>query len=234
MTKALYLQDCYSKEFDATVTKADGKYIILDQTIFYPVGGGQPADKGVLKKGDEVYKVVFVKKTPEGISHEVDKEGLKEGDKVEGEIDWDYRYTIMRHHTAAHLLSAVIYKETGALITGNQLYEDKARIDFNLEQFDKDKAQNFVDKANELIQKEYEVRKYTLEKEEAFKDPELFRLKNVIPDAVKELRIVEIYGYDKQACGGNHINNIREIKKIKFLKAENKGKNNRRIYFALE
>ncbi|MBS7634798.1 alanyl-tRNA editing protein, partial [Candidatus Bathyarchaeota archaeon] len=110
MTKALYLADSYLKECDATVVKVtQGKYVVLDQTIFYPKGGGQPHDTGEIIRGDEVFNVVYVGKFGDEISHEVDREGLKEGDKVRCFLDWERRYKFMRSHTAAHLLASLIY-----------------------------------------------------------------------------------------------------------------------------
>jgi misacylated tRNA(Ala) deacylase len=232
--EALYLQDGYKKEFDATVTKAEKRSIVIDKTLFYPASGGQPSDTGVIVAEDGAeYNVVHVSKSHGAISHEVDKEGLKEGDKVHGRIDWDRRYRLMRYHTAAHLLSEVIYKETGARITGNQLDLDKGRIDFDLKHFDREKLKSYADLTNETIHKKIPVSMYFQDREEAFKDPELFSLKNALPPEVKDLRIVNIEGFDKKACGGTHVRNIGEIGRIEIIGAENKGKNNRRVYFRL-
>jgi len=232
--ETLYLNDCYLKEFEATIESVkDNKYVVLDKTAFYPNSGGQPYDTGVFIRHGEEFPVVYVGKFGDVISHEVSKPGLKSGDKVTGKIDWDRRYILMRYHTAAHLLSEVIHKEIGARITGNQLNTDKGRIDFDLENYDRDKLIEYIAQANEIIQKELPVKTYFLEREEAFKNPDLFSLKNVLPPEVKELRIVEIEGFDTKACGGTHVKNIKEIGKIEFLKAENKGKNNRRLYFKL-
>ncbi|MBW3004805.1 alanyl-tRNA editing protein [Candidatus Woesearchaeota archaeon] len=234
MTELIYMNDCYAKEFDAIVTKVDGKFIILDKTAFYPQGGGQPTDTGKLIKDGEEYKVVFAKKTGGDISHEVDREGLKEGDKVHCILDWDNRYVLMRMHTAAHILCEIFHKETGALITGNQLNVDKSRIDFNLENFDREKISEYVAKANEIVQKDLPIKIYTLPREEAMKLPTVTKLANVLPPAVKELRIVEIVGFDTQADGGTHVKSTKEVGEIEVVGAENKGKNNRRVYFTLK
>ena len=234
MTELIYMKDCYAKEFDATVTKADGKYIVLDKTAFYPAGGGQPTDTGKLIKNGEEYKVVFAKKIGGDVSHEVDKEGLKEGDKVKGILDWDKRYVLMRMHTAAHILSEIFHKETGALITGNQLKVDKSRIDFSLENFDREKINEYIAKANEIVQKDLPIKIYTLPREEAMKLPSVTKLANVLPPAVKELRIVAIGEFDTQADGGTHVKSTKEVGEIEVIGAENKGKNNRRVYFKLK
>jgi misacylated tRNA(Ala) deacylase len=234
MTELIYMNDCYAKEFDATVTKADGKFVILDKTAFYPQGGGQPTDTGKLIKNGEECEVVFAKKIGGDVSHEVDKEGLKEGDTVHGVIDWDNRYRLMRMHTAAHILCEIFHKETGALITGNQLNLEKSRIDFNLENFDREKMNEYVAKANEIVQKDLPIKIYTLPREEAMKIPSITKLANVLPPAVQELRIVEIEGFDTQADGGTHVKSTKEVGEIEVVGAENKGKNNRRVYFTLK
>jgi len=234
MTELIYMNDCYAKEFDAVVTKVDGKFVVLDKTAFYPQGGGQPTDTGKLVKDGEEYNVVFAKKTGKDVSHEVDKEGLKEGDKIHGIIDWDKRHVLMRMHTAAHILSEIFNKETGALITGNQLNIDKSRIDFSLENFDREKIKEYVSKANDIVQKDLPIKIYTLPREEALKIPTVTKLANVLPPAVKELRMVEIEGFDIQADGGTHVKSTKEVGEIEVLSAENKGKNNRRVYFTLK
>ena len=125
MIKELFLEDSYLKECDATVVAAnDGKYIVLGQTIFYPKGGGQPHDTGQIIHENDVYNAIYVGKFKGNISHEVDKVGLKKGDKIQCILDWKRRYKLMRSHTAAHALAAILERETGALITGNQLEED--------------------------------------------------------------------------------------------------------------
>ncbi|MBI2148452.1 alanyl-tRNA editing protein, partial [Candidatus Woesearchaeota archaeon] len=170
MQEGLYLKDCYLKEFDAVVESVkDNKYIILDQTAFYPVSGGQPNDTGKIIHNNQEYNVVFVGKFDTKISHEVDKEGLKEGDKVHCIINWERRYKLMRMHTAAHILDSVIHKESGAMFTGNQLGEDQSRLDFNLEKFDRERMKSYIEMANEEIRKNKDVKISFMPKEEASK-----------------------------------------------------------------
>ena len=134
MENALYMTDSYLKEFEAVVESVkDDKFVILDQTAFYPQGGGQPHDTGVMQLNDDDYPVIFAGKFEGKISHEVSKPGLKVGDKVTGKIDWERRYRHMRMHTAAHIIDAVLFNESGALCTGNQLGLEKSRIDFSLD-----------------------------------------------------------------------------------------------------
>lgn len=234
MTRALYLEDSYLRECDATVVSVkDGKYVVVDQTIFYPKGGGQPWDTGKMLRGDGAYTVVYVGKFLGEISHEVDRPGLREGDRVHCVLDWERRYRLMRSHTAAHLFASLLCTGTGALVTGNQLEEDKIRFDFSLDKFDPETLKKYVDKANELLREDIPVKSYELPREEALKIPGVIKMAEAFPPDIPRLRIVEIVGVDKQADGGTHVKNLREVGQIKTLKTENKGKQNRRVYFAL-
>lgn len=233
MTKKLYWEDSYVKEFEATITAVNDNTVELDQTNFYPTGGGEPNDTGKLISNGERFQIIDVSKEGDKILHKVDKEGLKVGDKVKGVIDWERRYSLMRMHTAAHLLSALIHNETGALITGGNLDLDKSRIDFNLDTFDREKLVQVVNKANEFIRQDAEVKFYIMERKEALKIPGMIKLAEATPPDVDELRIVEIVGIDKQADGGNHVKSLKEIGGIEIVKLENKGENNRRLYYTL-
>src|SRR3989338_2973164 len=219
MTQPLYLKDCYMKEFEAKVTKAEGKFVVLDKTAFYPSSGGQLNDTGTIESGKGSFNIINV---------------TKKGDAVKGRIDWQRRYRLMRSHTAAHILSEIIHRKTGARITGNQLSLERIRIDFDLENFDRNAIQSYIDKANEIVEKGMPIKTYLLEREEAFKNPDLFSLRDVLPPDVKELMIVEIEGFDIKACGGTHVANTREVGRFEFIDAENKGKSNRRVYFRIE
>ena len=234
MTKALFLVDSYLREYEATIVSVkDGKYVVLDQTIFYAKGGGQPNDTGRIIKGNGVYNVVYVGKFSGEISHEVDHVGLQPGDKVHCVLNWERRYKLMRSHTAAHVLAALLNKGTGALITGNQLEEDHVRFDFSLEKFDRELLEAYLARANDLFGKDVAVRWYELPREEALKIPGVVKMAEAFPPDLPVLRIVEIEGVDRQADGGTHVRNLREVGKVELVKTENKGKNNRRIYFKL-
>ena len=231
----LCLDDSYCKECEAIVTGVkDGKFIALDKNLFYPRGGGQPTDTGKIIRGNDEFKVVFVGKFDGKVSHEVDKEGLKEGDKVKCIIDWERRYKLMRTHTAAHVLASTMHKELGALITGNELGEDKTRFDFNLENFDREKFDQVVDKVNELLKQDVDLKVYSLPRDEAMKIEGVVKLANALPPSIQILRIVEIPGIDLQADGGTHVKNLKEVGQIELIKLDNKGKSNRRIYFKLK
>ena len=228
------MEDSYLKECDATVVSVkNGKYVVLDQTIFYPKGGGQPWDTGKITRGNETFNVVYVGKFSGEISHEVDHPGLKVGDKVHCVLDWDRRYRLMRSHTAAHLFASLLCNGTGALVTGNELGLDKIRFDFSLENLDRELIREYVEKANELIKKNIPVKTYWLPREEALKIPGVIKMAEAFPPDIPELRIVEIVGVDKQADGGTHVRNLKEIGQIEFMKAVNKGRNNKRVYFRI-
>ncbi|MFX1357238.1 MAG: alanyl-tRNA editing protein AlaXM [Promethearchaeota archaeon] len=235
MTEALYMDNSYLKTWDAKVVSIkDGKYIVLDKTAFYPKGGGQPWDEGYIIKNEEKYKVIYVGKFSGEISHEVDKPGLKVGDQVSCELDWDRRYTYMRYHTASHLISNILFRRADAKITGNQIELDKTRMDFSMQNYSPDKLKEFVDEANKIIKKELAVSIDYMDRESVLKKPELARLAIGLPNEIKEFRIVKIGDIDEQVDGGTHVKNLKEIGEIEVIKTVNKGKDNRRIYFILK
>ncbi|MBI2656167.1 alanyl-tRNA editing protein [Candidatus Woesearchaeota archaeon] len=235
MENALYMNDSYLKEFEAVVESVtDDKYVVLDKTAFYPSGGGQPHDTGVLICNNEEYPVVYAGKFSGKISHEVSKPGLKVGDKVIGRINWDRRYKFMRMHTAAHILISIFNKESNVLITGNQIDEDKTRMDFSMENFDREKMVKYIQTANEIIKQDLPVKMYYLPREEAMKVPGMVKLAGALPPDVSTLRIVEIPGVDVQADGGTHVKSLAEIGTIEFLGAENKGKDRKRVYYTVK
>lgn len=233
MTEKLFLENSYLTEFEAEVVNVQDKYIILDKTLFYAKSGGQVNDTGTLTrlKDNKTFEVVYVAKINDDVSHEVNEAGLQIGDKVHGKINWERRYKLMRLHTAAHVLDAVFHEDNGVLITGNELNEDKGRIDFNLKDFTKEKVQSYVDKSNEIIQRDLEVKNYYLKKEEAMKIPGIVKLAKAAPPDLPVLRITEIVNLDIQADAGTHVKSLKEIGKIVLLGIENKGKDRKRVYY---
>lgn len=207
--------------------------MVLNQTAFYPNSGGQLFDTGTMQRNDDIFNVVFCGKFSGQISHELDREGLKAQDKVHCRIDWGRRYMLMRMHTAAHILSEVIHKATGALITGNQLGIEQSRIDFSLENYNQDLVKSFVEEANKVISRNLLVTTEFMPRQEALKIPNISKLAVGLPDSIQEFRIVKIGDFDMQADAGTHVRETKEIGKIEFLKVDNKGKNNRRLYFRL-
>jgi len=230
LTEKLFWQDAYVREFDAKVVALDGNRLVLDRTAFNPRGGGLVSDLGTIngqsltevqKEGDEVFHVFQSLQT------------FNVGMKVHCVLDWDRRYRIMRMHTTAHILSSVVHRETGALITGNQISPDESRVDFDLESFDKEKMSSYIDQVNSVVERGVEVSSYFMKRDEALKMPGLVKLANAAPPSVETLRIVQIGDVDTQADGGVHVRNTREIGKVVGLRTENKGKKNRRLYFGV-
>lgn len=235
LTRALYLEDSYLRECEATVIKViEGRKVVLDQTIFYPGGGGQLHDTGKLIRGGKIFNVIHVSKVGDEILHEVDMDSLVAGDMVRCMVDWDRRYKLMRSHTAAHVFASLVCNETGALVTGNQIEEDKVRFDFSLEQMDREIIMRCVEKSNELFRQDIPVTWYELPREEAVKIPGLVKMAKALPPEIPKLRIVEIVGVDRQADGGTHVRSLREVGRIRLIKIESKGRLHKRVYFAVE
>ena len=231
MTRRLFWEDMYAKEFDAKVVTVSGARVVLDQTVFNPRGGGLVSDVGTLD-GKRVLEVV---KEGEEIFHVLEaQDAVAAGKQVHGVLDWERRYRIMKMHTAAHILSSVVNTETGALITGNQISPDESRVDFDLESFDRSKMSHYIDKVNEAVARELEVKTFFMRREEALATPGFVKLANAMPPSLDVLRIVEIGDVDTQADGGVHVRNTREIGKVQGLRADNKGKSNRRLYFTVQ
>ncbi|MEM0480636.1 MAG: alanyl-tRNA editing protein AlaXM [Candidatus Aenigmatarchaeota archaeon] len=236
MTEELYLKDSYLKEFEAEIIEIERNKVVLDKTAFHPIGGGLESDKGILIANNEIFNVIEVRRENGKIFHYLDKEpNFSVGQKVYCKLDWDRRYKMMRLHTAAHIIAAILYNKYNVLITGGNITEEYARDDFNLQ------AENWreiinetIEEANKIVKEGRNVKIYFLKREEAFKIPGIVKLANKLPPNVENLRIVEIEGIDIQADGGPHVSNTKEIGKIVLLKAENKGKNNRRIYYTVE
>ncbi|MBU0527431.1 alanyl-tRNA editing protein [Candidatus Micrarchaeota archaeon] len=234
MTEILFLEDSYCKQCTANVKSISNNSVVLDQTIFYPRGGGQPSDQGTITHSDGTeYKVLNVIKRDGQINHELDRTGLSVGDSVICKLDWSRRYRLMQMHTAAHVLAATMCKHANSLITGNQLEVEKTRFDFKMQDFDRTKFEEIVKFANTELEKDIELKIFPLPREEAMKIPDIVKLAGALPPSISVLRIVEIPGIDIQADGGTHVKNLKEVGKIEILKLENKGKDNRRIYFTL-
>ncbi|PWI48242.1 alanyl-tRNA editing protein AlaX [Candidatus Heimdallarchaeota archaeon B3_Heim] len=235
MVEPIYLTDMYQKEFEAEVVSVtDGKFIVLNQTAFYPKSGGVANDQGLITRDNDEFNVVYVGKFSGKISHEVDKPGLKVGDKIIGKLDWDRRYTLMRYHTAAHVLSGAFYLNLKAKITGNEISVDQGRVDFNLENFDRVLIEQEVNNSNRIISKDHSVEVYSLDRKEVEADPDLTKLAMGLPKNIQKIRIVDIKTFDRQPDGGCHVRSLKEIGNIKIKKLVNKGKNNRRLYFTIE
>jgi misacylated tRNA(Ala) deacylase len=240
MTELLYATDAYLKEIDSTVQEIRDGSVILDRTVFYATGGGQLHDTGTLHwtgadGAAHQCRVVEVKKQGPDVLHKIDGDTPDVGVTVHGQIDWDRRYALMRHHTALHSMSGVIYRLHGALVTGGQMYPDRARMDFALEDLSAEKLQAIEDETNRLMAEGHPVHVSILPREEAFQIPDLIRTNiNLLPPAIQEARVVNIEGIDQQADGGTHVANTSEVGRVRITKTENKGRINKRLEIVVE
>jgi misacylated tRNA(Ala) deacylase len=230
MTEEIYLTDSYVKTFKAKVTKVTQEGVILDRTAFYPGGGGLENDVGKMLVNDKEIQVLEVKREFNDIVHKI-KGNLSEGDTIEGIIDWERRYSMMKLHTASHIIAAIAYNKYGAMVTGGHISPEYAKDDFNVE--DKNVLTNIINEANDIIKKNIEVKVYFKPKDEALKIPGIVKLMDRNPPNVPIWRIVEIPGIDIQADGGPHVKNTSEIGHIELIKVENRGKNKKRVYYTL-
>jgi misacylated tRNA(Ala) deacylase len=235
MTEVLYQTDAYLKEFEAVITAVDGSKVALDRTAFYPGGGGQPNDTGTLRAGDQIWQVVKVSKQGAETWHELDREGPSIGTKVQGAIDWDRRYQLMRTHTAMHILCGVIFRDYGASVTGGNMEPLKGRMDFEFETMRQEFVKQIEEKINVEVASARPTQVRILPREEAFQIPDLIRTKiNLLPEGITEVRTVEIVGLDLQADGGTHVANTLEVGHIRVVDYKSKGKSNKRIEVALD
>lgn len=234
MTEILCYQDSYLKEFDAVVTHVTDTGIALDQTAFYPGGGGQPSDTGFIIWENGSSSVQKLSRTGGQLIHKLDGDIPSVGTKIHGSLDWDNRYQLMRTHTALHILCGVVWRDYGALVTGGNMTPLAARMDFELENMSTEFAIEMENLINREVEEERKIVVETLPREEAFKIPDLIRLKiNKLPPAIKEVRTVDIVGLDLQADGGTHVANTREVGRIEVVGHESKGRINKRLRIKL-
>jgi len=235
VTEELFLKDAYLRKFEAGVVEPSGREVILDRTAFYPGGGGQPPDKGTLGVGPVRASVVDVRREGREVVHVLDNPIPDTVRNFRGELDWERRHAHMRHHTALHVLSGVIWKNFGAKVTGGQMRADRARMDFS---FPKEWTTDVVGEIERLTNKALSegrpVKAYELPREEALKNPDLIRTQvNLVPERVRVIRIVEIEGLDTQADGGTHVANTSEVGQIEITGHKSKGRHNKRVEFVL-
>ncbi len=234
MTELIYYVDSYVKEFSAKVVSVDeqANAVLLDRTAFYPGGGGQPYDTGKLIAGDKSF---IVKKTSRGNLHVIDGDLLPTvGTEIQGVIDWDRRYKLMRTHTAMHILCGVVWRDYGASVTGGNMEPLKGRMDFEFERMQKELVTEIESTINAEMKQGYEVVVNVLPRDEAFAIPDLIRTKiNLLPEGIAEVRTIEIVGLDLQADGGTHVANTREVGQIRITDYKSKGGINKRLYVEL-
>jgi len=239
MTILLYQTDSYTQSFQAIVSVIDPEThgIILDQTAFYPGGGGQPSDNGWLQSNLIEIPVLRVKKIEGQVFHIIDPAYplLQPGSQVIGRINWELRYQLMRTHTAMHILCGVIFRNYGASVTGGDMDPLKGRMDFEFETMQKELVNEIENAVNFEAARSLPVRVAILPREDAFKIPDLIRTKiNLLPEGIPFVRVVEIVGLDLQADGGTHVRNTSEVGRIRIVDYKSKGKINKRIYIELE
>ncbi|MEN6410435.1 MAG: alanyl-tRNA editing protein [Anaerolineaceae bacterium] len=235
MTLFLYQTDCYLKTFQARVKVVDSqaRSIILDQTAFYPGGGGQPNDLGWITAGGTRFDVTGVKKIGGEAVHFLSGDATlpDEGTEIQGEIDWERRYRLMRTHTAMHILCGVVFRDYGALVTGGDMEPLKGRMDFEFESLQKEFVAVIEAAVNKEIAQARPISVAILDREEAFKIPDLIRTKiNLLPEGIQQVRVVRIEGLDLQADGGTHVHNTSEVGGVRVVDYKSKGKINKRIY----
>lgn len=233
MTELLFMKDCYIKEFEAKVLKRRENYVVLDRTAFYPLGGGQPGDKGKLSDSLGSSNVINVVKDQGEVRHFLDK--MIDGENIHGVLDWSRRYAHMRMHSAQHLLSAIILDKYGAETAGNQIEANSSRIDFNPLNPNEEMLDYLTKRFNDLVDKKIPINIHFTTRDVVLKtlDERRIRLFSRVPESVKTIRVVEIEGVDKVPCAGTHVKNTGEIGHIKITKTENKGKDTVRIRFEL-
>jgi len=229
-----YHREPYRFLFESVVADVTDDGVVLETTYFYPLSGGQPHDTGVFVIDGREHKVVLVRKRDGRVVHELEgKPAVEKGTAVSARIDEERRRRLMRSHTAAHIISAVIAEATGAEITGNQLDLDKIRIDFSTPDFDPDAFAKHIAAANDVIAQGLPVRSSEVSREEMLADSSLVKLAKGFPEHISRVRIVDIVGFDRQACGGTHVENTVEIGSLALVRVENKGAKNRRVYIRL-
>jgi misacylated tRNA(Ala) deacylase len=235
MTKLLYLEDAYLQEFAATVVEVVNGGVVLDQSAFYPGGGGQPSDVGTLAAGENLWQVSKVKRVAGKPVHVVDDEPPAVGTAVHGQLDWTRRYQLMRTHTAMHILCGVIWRDYSASVTGGNMDPLRGRMDFEFETMRQELVSAIEAAVNVEVAAARPVSANILPREEAFQIPDLIRTKiNLLPAGITEVRTVEIKGLDLQADGGTHVNNTSEVGRMRVTNYKSKGRINKRIYVELD
>lgn len=233
-----FREDAYLKVCEAAVVAVNDRGgIILDQTVFYPLGGGQPGDSGMLRRADgsEIKIAITVYDKDSGEIVHVPEEGEPrpvEGDRVTAQIDWDRRHKMMRMHTAMHLLCSLV----PCPVTGGQVGDQKSRLDFNMGDYQADK-QALTDALNDLVTADHPVGARWISDEELDAQPGLVRTMSVQPPRSSgQIRLIDVGNgaVDLQPCGGTHVARTREIGRLRVSKIESKGKQNKRVQIVFD
>lgn len=237
MTETIYSIDAYTREMDATVIDVDhddGR-LLLDRTVFYPGGGGQPHDLGELWLGDDRLEVTRVAADGGGVWHWVEGGLPAIGTDLHGMVDWERRYRLMRTHTALHALCGVVWGRFASPVTGGNMQPGEGRLDFDLPDWSPDDKQPIEEELNTQLERRLPIEVSFLPRAEADADPSLIRTKvNLLPPAITEVRVIDIVGLDRQADGGTHVGSTAEVGAVRLAKVESKGRGFRRIRIALD
>ncbi|MBI2775826.1 MAG: alanyl-tRNA editing protein [Chloroflexi bacterium] len=245
MERQLCYLDAYARSVEARVVAVEAgglggaPFLTLDSTVFYPGGGGQPSDRGLLLRAVDgrTWTVRAARKSGSEIIHELDAdvEPPQVGDRLHADLDWARRYALMRTHTALHALCGVVWRDYGALVTGGNMEPGTGRMDFEFERMSGDLVDEIEATVNVELAAARDVRVNVLPRAEAFAIPDLIRTKvNLLPDGIEEIRTIEIVGLDLQADGGTHVANTTEVGRIRVTGYESKGRINKRIRISLE
>ncbi len=228
MTELLCHRDSYLKEFEALVVETNDaeRAVALDRTAFFPGGGGQPRDRGWLND----IPVTRTARQGDMVWHWLDGAPPAAGSPVRGKLDWELRYKLMRTHTAFHILCGVVWRDWKAQVTGGNMEPLKGRMDFEFETLQRELVAEIEKRINAEVAAARPILVRVLPRDEAFQIPDLIRTKiNLLPEGIREVRIVEIGGLDLQADGGTHVANTTEVGTIKVTGYESKGRINKRI-----
>jgi len=237
MTERIYSTQAYERAMTANVIdvdRDDGR-VLLDRSVFYPGGGGQPVDEGELVIGDDRLEVVRVTQDSSGVWHWLDGVLPPVGTEVRGEIDWERRYLLMRTHTAMHAMCGVVWNRFQSPVTGGNMNPGGGRLDFEIHGWDPEDREPIETELNHQLDLARRIEVSFLDRAEADRDPSLIRTKvSLLPPSLTEVRVIDIVGLDRQADGGTHVHSTGEVGSIRITKTESKGKGFRRIRFVLD
>ena len=237
MTERIYSTDAYARSMAATVVATDQEdaRVLLDRTVFYPGGGGQPHDVGTLWIGDDAIQVERVTQDGRGVWHWIAGALPGRGMELRGDIDWERRHALMRTHTAMHALCGVVWNRYHSPVTGGNMSPGEGRLDFDLPDWDPDDKPALEAELNRQLTLGLPVQVSFLPRNAADDDPSLIRTKvNLLPPTITEVRVIDIVGLDRQADGGTHVNSTTQVGRVRVKKVESKGRGFRRIRLALE
>ena len=226
MTIELFRNNSYLKEHDTTISEIVSDGLVLNETIFYPEGGGQPGDEGSITINNQTIDIIGTRYTDNKLVHVIENiDGFKKNEEVKLNLNWMKRYSYMKVHTCLHLLCSIIPFP----VTGGSIGDGRGRLDFDLET--KPDKEEVLNKINELINKDYLIHISSITDKELDDNPDLVRTMAVKPPRGSgQIRMIRIGDdIDFQPCGGTHVSKTSEINRVKSVKIENKGKMNKRI-----